>query len=241
LTAIWSKINSFNITTLRLFNMRKLILFILLFITFFFVECKKDDNEDIVNVQYRITFSFNWNNQDFSNDYPSNAHFSKLIGWSHKSTSTLFEVGTLATEGIENMAESGGTTPLDNEINDRIVSGEGLQLVIGNSLGSGTGDIIVDITIDKEYTSVTLATMIAPSPDWYVAVVNINLFENGEFVDNKTVNAIVYDAGTDDGTTFTSSDDDTDPQQPISIIVNPPLGNGSTVTPAIAIVNFSKQ
>jgi hypothetical protein len=42
-----------------------------------------------------------------------------------------------------------------------------------------------------EHPSITLATMIAPSPDWYIAVVNINLFENNSFVNQKTVEARV--------------------------------------------------
>ena len=59
--------------------MRKCLLFIL-FLVFFCYQCKTDDIEDLDTVKYRIKFSFYWNNQDFPNDYPSNAYFSKLIG-----------------------------------------------------------------------------------------------------------------------------------------------------------------
>jgi hypothetical protein len=141
---------------------------------------------------------------------------------------------------MEVMAETGATSPLDSEINDRIASGEGFDLVIGSNLSSGVGDIMVNVNADMEHPSVTLAKMIAPSPDWYVGVVNINLVEGGKFVDMKTVNAQVYDAGTDSGDNFTSGNDDTVPKQPIALIKNPPLGNGVTVTPPIGIVTFSK-
>ena len=41
------------------------------------------------------------------------------------------------------------------------------------------------------------------SPDWFVAVLNINLLdENNEFVLEKTIVHNVYDAGTEDGNTF---------------------------------------
>lgn len=78
--------------------------------------------------------------------------------------------------------------------------------------------------------------MLAPSPDWYVAVVNQNLLENGEFVDEKTVDALTYDAGTDSGLTYTSSNEPTNPKVPIFVINTPPIGNGKT----IATVKFEK-
>lgn len=213
-----------------------MILSLLLVVAFGCSE--KEDGEEEAN--YRVTFSFHWNSQDFPVDYPSNAHFSKLIGWSHKSSTNFFMEGTLASDGIENMAETGGTSPLDNEITSRIADGEGLELVIGDLLASGTGEIVVEINVDREHPCVTLATMIAPSPDWYVAVVNVNLYDDSRFSDEKIVNAIAFDAGTDNGSTFTSDDLDADPQQPIALIKDPPLGNGSTVSPIIATVTFTK-
>ena len=40
-----------------------------------------------------------------------------------------------------------------------------------------------------------------------------------------------YDAGTDSGTSFTSSDRDTQPREPIFLIVDAPLSPGGNVTP----------
>lgn len=139
------------------------------------------------------------------------------------------------------MAELGATTPLDNEINQRITTGEGLHLYIGNNLGSGVGQIEQLVTVDKNHTAVTLATMLAPSPDWYLAVVNINLFEDDAFVNSKSVVAYVYDAGTDDGTTYNSANANTYPRRAISYFVSAPLGNDTVVSPAIATVTFTKQ
>ena len=56
---------------------------------------------------YHVSFTLNWNAQDFPADFPSNAHFSRLIGWSHQPNSDFFKVGTIASEGIKVMAESG--------------------------------------------------------------------------------------------------------------------------------------
>ena len=105
---------------------------------------------------------------------------------------------------------------------------------------SGTGTISLEVEIDEDYSAVTLSTMIAPSPDWYVAVVGVDLFENGEFVNSKKVNGRMYDAGTDSGETFTSSNIATSPQDTISYITIPPLVLGIAPQPEISEVTFTK-
>jgi len=57
--------------------------------------------------------------------------------------------------------------------------------------------------------------MIAPSPDWIIAVRDLNLFENGEFVESKIVQFIPYDTGSDSGETYASANEPTEPQTPI--------------------------
>ena len=221
--------------------MKKTQLYTLIILSLVFVQCNKTDEKESLLVEaditYKVTFEFKWNIQDFPIDYPSNAHFSKLIGWSHKSTSNFFSIGTIASEGIKDMAELGANSTLKNEINEKIDNGDGLDFVIGENLSGGVGKITLEIVVNKENSSVTLATMIAPSPDWYIAVVNINLFENGKFTNEKIVDGLIYDAGTDSGTTFESNNDETNPKQAISLITNTPLGNGIT----ISTVKFSKQ
>jgi len=204
----------------------------------FFSSCKPDEpaERELLIAKYKLTFDFKWNAQDFPIDYPSSAHFSKLIGWSHRPSSEFFKVGSIASEGIKNMAEIGATTALMDEFSSKIEAGEGLKSVVGNGLGSGVGALSVTLDVNEKFSSITLTTMLAPSPDWYVAIINQNLLENGEFVDEKTVDALTYDAGTDSGVTFTSSNEATDPKVPISVIDTPPIGNGKT----IATVKFEK-
>lgn len=52
----------------------------------FFSSCKPDEpaERELLIAKYKLTFDFKWNAQDFPIDYPSSAHFSKLIGWSHR-------------------------------------------------------------------------------------------------------------------------------------------------------------
>ena len=99
------------------------------------------------------------------------------------------------------MAETGSTSPLNSEFDALINEEKGYNYFIGSSLGGGTGEITLKVEVTWAFPSVTLATMIAPSPDLYIAVVNINLLENNSFVNQKVVEAKVYDAGTDNGVT----------------------------------------
>lgn len=216
----------------------KKFLFLCLVITL--LSCSSDENitptTEAKEARYKVLVTMNWSSTNFPTDYPNGAHFSRLIGWTHKTNNTFFKVGTTASAGIKNMAETGGTSPLNTEINAKIANNEGLQLVTGSSLSSGTGTIEVEIKVNQENPSVTLVTMIAPSPDWYVAIVNENLLENGDFVATKTVNASAYDAGTDSGVSYTSANEATTPQGTIQKITSSPLdGNG-----AIARVTFTK-
>ena len=103
-----------------------------------------------------------------------------------------------------------------------------------------TEKIEIDVEVDTNNPSISLITMIAPSPDWYVGIVNINLYEDEKFITEATLTGKVYDAGTDDGTTFNSPNKKTDPQQKIALIKSPPLGNGETVAEKFCTVKIKK-
>lgn len=213
---------------------------LILSISVLFIQCKKEEDNTSRSASsaiYEVTFDINWNKDDFPVNYPSNPHFSKIIGWSHSSTSNFFALESMASEGIQKMAELGATAPLSDEINQKISDGEGHELIIGENLGSGVGKITVEVNVNKKHPSITLATMIAPSPDWYLAVVNITLLENEEFVKEKVVTASIYDSGTDSGTDYTSSNEITNPQESISKLSYAPLSS-STV---LSAVTFRKK
>lgn len=70
---------------------------------------------------------------------------------------------------------------------------------------------------------VTLVSMIAPSPDWFVGVAGLSLVEGGDWRDEVVVELFAYDAGTDSGPTYTSSNQVTQPQAPITKIQGGPF------------------
>src|SRR5690606_20870107 len=72
---------------------------------------------------YRMTFTAVWSPETHPLDFPPNPHFSGLIGGSHDARADFWELGGLASPGIEAMAETGSKTLLEAEINDAIAAG----------------------------------------------------------------------------------------------------------------------
>lgn len=216
----------------------KNIITILLLLTLL-VSCKKEIETEAT---YEVTFNLNWNENTFPTDYPINAHFSKLVGWSHAETASYLNVGTASSEGIRLMAEGGYTSPMDKEINALIEQGEGLDLYVGENLGSGVGEIKLEVKVTKDFPSITLATMVAPSPDWFVATINQSMLnENDDFNEIMVIQAEVYDAGTDDGLTYSSLNQATSPKGLITKFVDAPLGNGTALNGSFGTITFKKK
>lgn len=191
-------------------------------------SCQNDDEfVPETDAIYEVSLLLNWNEVDFPMDYPTGAHFSRLVSWSHDKTVLHFQEGDLASEGMEQMAERGRTTPLDTEIMALITNNQALDFQIGDWLRTGVGELKDTLAVTDVYSSISLTTMIAPSPDWFVAAVNVDTYANGRFMDDIIMPAMVFDSGTDDGITFRSTNEDSVPQQVITLLTNSPLGDAS--------------
>jgi len=66
------------------------------------------------DVTYQVTFEATWTAVTHPQDYPSGAHFSPPVGAVHNTDVVFWEVGELASNGIESMAETGGTSALNS-------------------------------------------------------------------------------------------------------------------------------
>lgn len=172
---------------------------------------------------YEVTFDATWSNATHPGAYPSGAHFSPLIGGTHRAAVTFWEPGGIASPGLESMAESGSTSTLRSEVDAAIAAGTAGEVVSGGSIPISPGSVATTFTVTDEFPLVSLTTMIAPSPDWFVGVHDLDLFPNGQWADDVVVSLYAYDAGTDSGVNFTSSNQDTQPQDPIALQTGGPF------------------
>lgn len=211
----------------------------------FGISCSNSDSTEEpqpmeTSAKYSVTVTGNWSEANHPNNFPDNDHFSPVAGMVHNNGASLFTTGNLASPGIKKMAETGGTNPLDDEVESFINSGDALSFVKDAGLPTGTSEIEFEIDLTKDHPLVSLVSMIAPSPDWFVAVSNVNLYENGLFLDQITVEAGTYDAGTDSGENFTSANQPSDPVENVFAIKEAPLGNGTSVEIHLMSFQFKK-
>lgn len=175
------------------------------------------------DVRFKATLTVNWTSSRFATQYPSNAHFSTLVGTVHNEQVSFWEVGGQpATDGIESMAESGSTSAISSEISTAKLSGYSQGVIQVSGISTGSGSTSVEFNTSDTYPLLTLVTMLAPSPDWFIGVTGLNLKDSsGAWISQVDISLPVYDAGTDSGITFTSSNSDTnDSNLPITLLTS---------------------
>ena len=186
---------------------------------------------------YRVTFEGKWTTSATATGVPvpSGAHFSPLIGAVHNDSATFWSSGAMASAGVEGVAELGDTGTFKSEIKANMNA----VAVIEKSLPSGgTPTATVDFTVTTAHPLVTLLTMIAPSPDWFVGVSGLSLLDaQGDWLASHTVDLFPYDAGTEEGTEFSLSNAATSPQGTITSI----KGTGKFSNEPIATLTFTLQ
>lgn len=175
------------------------------------------DDTPTPSATYRLRFQSAWNSTNHPDDFPLGAHFSALIGATHDGGFSLWAPGGSATDGIEFMAEAGTTPTLAAEIDAQLGAGGVGARLNGPALFGINGAVNMTFDIDQAHPLVSVVTMIAPSPDWFVGVRDLPLFENGNWVAETSVELLAWDAGTDSGTTFTSPNADVTPHLPIAL------------------------
>lgn len=174
--------------------------------------------------RYDIVFEATWSQATHPHPngpaaFPGNPHWSPLIGALHKSELVLWQSGALASAGVEEVAEIGGTVAIRQEINAAIDAGKANAIVSGSGLVSPATVTLADIVVSDDFPYLTLISMIAPSPDWFAGVSGLALQDGqGQWKQEIVVDLYPYDAGTEEGTEYSTSNPDTAPQQPISAI-----------------------
>jgi hypothetical protein len=177
-------------------------------------------NDISPTAKYEIEFIASWSSQSHPNYYPSSAHFSPFVAYSHNAlpSAQIFSKDSTPTPGVEEMSESGAPAILIAEIQKLIDSNLAYSQTRGARIDS-PGNDISNLTLHKDYSNITFVSMLAPSPDWFVAG-STNLIKNNKWLDRIELNLITYDSGGDSGQLLTSSDIDTNPKETITVFDN---------------------
>ena len=104
------------------------------------------------------------------------------------------------------------------------------------------GSTSTKIKVQNMYSMVSLITMIAPSPDWFVGVDSYDLCGTNGWKETMTMDLLPWDAGTDSGRNFTSEDMETKPVDVIMrIFTNSTTQIGADANKAFATVTFTRE
>ena len=171
---------------------------------------------------YEIIFTSLWNSDDHIG-IPKNAHFSSPLAVTHNDEYSLWEPNELASKGFRFVAELGLLSEIREEITMAEEEGRvGSTKVIPTFFPNGKEDSTsFEIRVTKDHPFLSFASMIAPSPDWFVGVSGVYMLKNDEFIQKKIITLHGYNAGTEEGDVagnYLIVNEPTDPPREISTL-----------------------
>ena len=215
-------------------------------ITTCFLSCKKEEysvqtREEIFDASYTVRIRLNWQGPAFA--VPPMAHVTPLMGMVHSKAVRLWNQGSQATKGLEDLAELGNNTAINLEL-DAFIAGKNALAKFMLPAPNITGGFDTVLTFNKNFSCISFASMLAPSPDWFLGLNSIDLVTNNNWIKDTTVNLMLCDAGTEDGDIFGYDNPATDPQQNI-VALTPAnamsLANGNAAINVLGTVQFVKN
>lgn len=181
--------------------------------------------------RYLVTFQSDWSPATHPTDWPGDAHYSGLIGGTHSSRVLFWQEGQLASPGIQLMAEKGRKSPLDQEVLTAIAAGHAEFVLSGDALSGSPRSVSLEFDISVNFPLVTLVTMVAPSPDWFVGVSALSLLPKGQWAGEAIATLFPWDAGTDSGITYAAENLASQPAEPIHRLLGFPVAVNGAVAP----------
>lgn len=186
-----------------------------------------DDAEDIedapeeeapLTARYSVTFTARWTTADHG-PVPGGAHFTTLAGAAVNADADLWTAGELASLGLERLAELGQTSTFLTEIAAATETGDAGEGVTSRGTGA-VGTSVLEVSVSRDLSNFTFASMIAPSPDWFVGLSEFSLLDDeGRWVeDTGEVGLPAWDAGTETGNRFSLAGRPTNPPQSIRLL-----------------------
>lgn len=155
------------------------------------------------SARYRLTIVNTWSERTHPGLVSALAHFSWLAGATHDSGFTLWSLGALASPGVVQMAETGVTDLLVDEVTAAIDAGHvGAALSWQHwscPLATATtecGATSVEFEVALAHPRVSLASMLGPSPDLFIGVSSLPLLEDDQWIEHLELELFPYDGGT---------------------------------------------
>ncbi|XP_071480395.1 spondin-2-like [Diadema antillarum] len=172
-----------------------------------------------ITATYDMVFFGDWSKGAFPKQYPTfrkSAQWSPLMGVVHNSRFTMWEENRVSSDPFAHFAEGTDFGSLR-----RAFSSPDVFTTIGSDrITQGVGTSSTQFSVNREFPKMSFAVRIDPSPDWFVGLSGLDLCQNGEWLQELTLDLYPYDAGTDQGFMFTSPDYPEPHRRPITEITS---------------------
>ncbi|OSX80798.1 hypothetical protein BU14_0032s0056 [Porphyra umbilicalis] len=173
--------------------------------------------------EYEVTFYLNWSRKTHPQSYPSNGNFSPATAAAHAPRYQMWAPGAFASAAIKAVAETGDAAPLRAELAAYQAAGHVASWAGAHEpTEDGTETVTLTVTADASTgaTTVSGATMLFPSPDWFTGFHAVPVCKWGRWVTQACGRLTFWDAGTDGGETHAAADAATAPPTTIFSIQN---------------------
>lgn len=141
---------------------------------------------------------------------PDGAHLSPVVASAHAPGAPFWSAGALASPGLASLVTAGDPSGVEDEHTSDCA------VVIAEGLSTPSGSTRFTLDVSESCSSVDLATMVGPSPDWFIGVSDLSLRDDGGWLSNVTVPASLWDAGQLEGDSFSAPTGATIPAAPVS-------------------------
>jgi len=175
--------------------------------------------EENSSIRYNCIFENQWNEDRHPNNFPttqSDVHWTKQILGSHDDTYTMWKEGILADEGVQKMAEAGGTADIIIELQN---NNDSFDIGYEKYLYDQDPKVIYEpIEVSKTKHYISAIAKLAPSPDWFSGFYMFNAIDEASdtWYQQFSIPLYPYDAGTENGDTYDVVNSQTVPPQPIT-------------------------
>jgi len=183
---------------------------------------------DSLTARYRITFENLWNAQDYPQEFPDDAHLSLIGGALHDGDVEFWAFGQPVSAGMDDLAETGRIDLLlYDEVVPAIEAGNASATIeyreyTGPMVDGVPGTSTFDIEANAVWPLLTLATMLGPSPDWFVGVSGLALDGADGWQERIVVDLPLLDGGTRSDIVPSMFGPAIDPPDPVGYIAYDP-------------------
>ncbi len=171
--------------------------------------------------RFEIAVDISWSAETAPYEFPADAHMSGLIGATHHARYVVFRDGLTASSGLELVTENGRASILKAEFAEAKRRRRLGTVIEGPALETAPGRITATFTTTRDHSLLSFVTMIAPSPDWFTGVADVELLKDGEWIEATQLPLWAWDAGTDSGDSYQADDSDTQPRQSTRLLATP--------------------